>query len=76
MAQEPGAVVAEITADSRHDARLATEQAEVVGDVARAPAELATQFRNQEGNIQDVNLVGKDMLLEATLEHHDVVVGN
>ena len=65
-----------IGADRRHDERLAAQQVQVVGDVAGAAAELAPQFRDQEGHVQDVHLLRQDVILEAALEHHDVVVGD
>ena len=37
------------------------QQLEVVGDVARAAAELAPHLRHQEGHVQHVQLVGKDV---------------
>jgi len=36
-------------------------------------AELAPQARDEEGHVQYVNLVRKDVILERILEHHDVV---
>jgi len=47
-----------------------------LGDVARAAAEHAPDIRNQEADVQDVNLVRQDAILEAILKDHDVVVGD
>ena len=65
-----------IIADGRHDERLSAQQLQAVGDVARASSEFAPQLRHQEGDVQDMDLVGKDVVLEAAVEHHDVVVGH
>jgi hypothetical protein len=65
-----------VVADGGHDQRLAAEQLEVVGDVAGAAAELAPHLGHQEGHVQDVHLLGQDVVLEAVLEHHDGVVGD
>ena len=69
------AVRTEILADGRHRDRIAAEQLEVVGDVARAAAELAAHARHQERHVEDVHLVRQDVVLELVLEHHDGVVG-
>ena len=54
----------------------AAQHLQGVGDVARAAAELAPQVGHQEGDVQDVDLVGQDVVLEAVVEHHDGVVGD
>ena len=46
-----------------------------VGDVARAAAELAAHRRHEEADVQHVDLVRQDVVAEAALEGHDVVVG-
>lgn len=53
-----------IIAHCRHDHRLATQQHQIVGNIAGTATELATHFRNQKGDIQDVNLLGKNMVLK------------
>jgi hypothetical protein len=68
------AVRREILPHRRHRQRIATEQLQVVRDVARATAEFAAHRRHQEGDIQDVHLVRNDVVLELILEHHDGVV--
>jgi hypothetical protein len=73
--REPVAVRAEVLAHGRHRDRVAAEQLEVVGDVAGAAAELAAHARHQEGHVEDVHLVRKDVVLELVREHHDGVVG-
>ena len=65
----------EVVADGRHREGFAAQQPQVVGDVAGHAAELAAHFRHQEGHVQDVHLVGQDVLLELVGEHHDGVVG-
>ena len=46
-----------------------------VGDVAGAAAELAPQGRHQERHVQDVQLLGQDLLREAAREGRDGVEG-
>jgi hypothetical protein len=65
-----------VVADRGHDERRPAEHVEAVGDVSGAAAELAAQVRHQERDVQDVQLVGQDMVLEAVAEHHDGVVGD
>ena len=69
------AIGAEVLPDGRHRNRMAAQQFQVVGDVARAAAELTAHARHQEGHVQDVHLVRQDVVLELVLEHHDGVVG-
>jgi hypothetical protein len=71
---EPIQVGLGVHPDRRHRQWFAAEQLEVVGDVARATAELAAHLRNEEGNIQDVDLVRQDMVGKPAIEHHDRVV--
>ncbi len=52
------------------------QQLEVVRDVAGAAAELAPHVGHQERDIEDVDLVGQDVVAEAVAEHHDGVVGD
>jgi hypothetical protein len=73
---EPLPVRLEIRADAAHGIPGLAEQLEVVGDVARAPAELAAHLGNQERHVEHVQLVGKDVGAEAVREHHDGVVRN
>ena len=54
--------------------RLLAQELQPVGDVARAAAVLAPQVRHQERDVQDVDLVGEDVVLELVAEHHDGVV--
>ena len=65
-----------IVADGRHDQRLAAEHLQVVGDVAGTAAEFAPHVGHQEGDVEDVDLVGQDVVAEAVVEHHDGVVGD
>src|SRR3989338_4058117 len=65
-----------VVADRRHDQRVAAEQLEVIRDVARAAAELAAHLRHQKRHIQDVNLLGQNVLLELIRKYHDGVVGH
>jgi hypothetical protein len=65
-----------VAAHRCHDHGLTLEHGEAVGDVARTAAELAPHVRHQEGDIQDMDLLGQDVVLEAVAEHHDGVVGH
>ena len=56
-------------------ARIA-QQAQAVGDVRRAAAELAAHLGNQKGDVQDMDLVGQDVRLEVVGEHQNRVVGH
>ncbi|KAG1264749.1 hypothetical protein G6F65_014310 [Rhizopus arrhizus] len=75
QAFEVFAVRAEVRPHGAHRARLAAQQAQVVGDVAGAATELAAHARHQEGHVQDVHLVRQDVILELVREHHDGVEG-
>ena len=48
-----------------HDDALIAEQSQTIGDVRGTAAEFAAHFRHQERHIENVNLVGKDVRLEA-----------
>jgi hypothetical protein len=48
---------------------------ERVGDVAGAAAELAAQGGHQERDVQDVHLIGQDLLREAARKISDGVEG-
>ncbi|VDG31421.1 hypothetical protein MUDAN_DOGOELCO_03411 [Lactiplantibacillus mudanjiangensis] len=67
---------ARILADRAHDDGLAAEHLQREGDVACAATELPAHGRHQEGNVQDVDLVGQDVFAEVSVERHDGVVGN
>jgi hypothetical protein len=73
---EPVPVGGEIVAHRGHDHRVAAQQLHGVGDVAGAAAVFPAHVRHQEGHVQDVNLVGQDVVLEVVVEHHDGVVGH
>ena len=66
-------VVAAIVAQHGHGQGLTAQQLEAVGDVARASTKIAAQLRHQERDVQDVQLVGQDLLGKAPLEGHDGV---
>ena len=72
---QPGEVAVAVAADGRQHDRFAAERGEVVGDVAGAAAELATQGRHQERHVEDVQLVGQDLIGEAAAEIGDAVEG-
>ena len=74
-ALQPRQVVTAVVAQRGHHQRLATQQLQRVGDVAGTAAELAAHRRHQERYIQDVHLVGHDLLREAAREGGDGVEG-
>ncbi len=53
---------------------LLAEELQVVGDVAGGAAVLAAHLGRQEADVEDVQLVGEQMIAEAIREHHDGVV--
>ena len=65
-----------VVADGRHDQRIAAEHFQRIGDISGTTAKLPAHFGYQERHVQDVNLVGKDVVLEMPAEHHDGVVGD
>ena len=75
----PGAdsfqVVAPVVANGGHDHGVAAQFAQVVGNVARAAAELPAQFGHEEGHVQDVQLFGQDLLAETSGKGRDGVKG-
>ena len=73
---EPREVGTGVVADGGHDLGFATEQHEAVGDVTGAAAELAAHLGNEKSDVQDVDLLGQDVILETVREDHDVVEGN
>ncbi len=64
-----------VAADRGEDDRLAAERGQVVGDVAGAAAELASQRRHQERDVENVQLIGQDLVGEAAGEGGDAVEG-
>ena len=48
---------------------------QIVGDVTCGAAEFAAHFGHQEGDIENVDFFGQDVVLESILKHHDVVIG-
>jgi len=73
--QQVLAIGPEILPDGGQRQRIAAQELQVVGDVARTAAELAPHLRHQKGHVEDVDLVRKDVVLELVGEHHDGVVG-
>ena len=56
--------------------RILAQQLQVVGDVAGGAAVLAPHLRREEAYVEDVQLVGEQVVAEAVREHHDGVVGD
>ena len=75
-ALQPIIVRREVIANSRHDAGITTQHLQRVGNVAGATAELTPHVGDQKGDVEDVQLVRKDVVFEAVVEHHDGVVGH
>jgi hypothetical protein len=73
---EAGQVGRGVVADGRHDGRFGTQHFQRVRDVAGAPAELAPHVWHEESHVQDLDLLGQDMVLEPVMEHHDGVEGD
>ena len=64
----------EIDADRPHGQGITAQQFKVVSNISGAATKFPAQLRHQERNIQNVNLVRQDVIFEAVLEDHDVVV--
>ncbi len=64
-----------IGTDGAHRQRIAPQQFQIVGDVPGAATELATHVGYQEGNVQNMHLIGKNMVLELVREDHNGIVG-
>jgi hypothetical protein len=72
---EPLYIVSAVVAHGSHGQRRAAQGLQAVGNVAGATAKVATQSGHQERHIQDVQLIGQDLLRKAPLEGHDGVKG-
>ena len=70
----PLAVGTEIMAHGCHGQRAVAEQRQPIGDVRGAAAVLAAHLGDEEGHVQDVNLVGEDVGFELIGENQDRVV--
>src|SRR5882672_4275906 len=75
-ALEPLEIQQRIVSHRAHDQGFRTQALQVVGDIARTAAELTSEHGNEKRDVEDVDLLGKDVLAEAAREHHDVVVGD
>lgn len=73
---QPCAVLGEVLADRSYEDGTIAQKSEVEGDVRPGPASLPLQGIHQEGDAQDVHLLGEDMLAELARENHDVVVSD
>ena len=74
-ALEPLQVFAAIAAQRGHHQRRAAQQLQCVRDVAGTAAELAPQRGHQERDVEDVHLLGQDLLREAARKVGDGVKG-
>ncbi len=70
---EPVAVFGGVGAGRRQNRRRVAEQRQVVGVVAGHPTSALLKVIDQKAQVEDVGFVGKDVVLEATLEAEDVV---
>ena len=73
---KPLQVRLDVLPDGRHDQRLFAKELQVVADIPRRATELAAHLGCQEAHVQDVQLIGEEMMAEAIGEHHDSVVGD
>ena len=71
----PVGIGLEILANRSHWQGITAQQFQVVGNVGGTAAELPAQLGHVESNIQDMHLVGQDVIFEFVLEHHDGVIG-
>ena len=65
---EPLQVGRDVLADRGHQQRVVAQQLQVVGDVAGGAAEFAPHLRREEAHVQDVQLVGEQVVPEAVRE--------
>ena len=65
-----------VMADGGHDKRVSAEQSEIVGDIPGASSKLAPHVGNEKGNIENVNLLGQNVVLETIMKNHDRVIGD
>ena len=72
----PRTVAWKVLAHGRHGQRVTAQQLEIVGNVSGTPAKFLAHLRHQERHAQHMHLVRQDVILEAIVEHHDVVIGN
>jgi hypothetical protein len=75
-ATEGGSVLGEVVADGGAEQRPLAEQGQGVGDVRGRPAPPLLQLVDQEGDVDQVRLVGKDVVAEPARENHDGVEGD
>ncbi|MNT88444.1 hypothetical protein D3C71_1879620 [compost metagenome] len=62
-----------IIAQHGHGQRLAAQQLQGVGNIAGAAAKVAAQGGHQERYVQNVDLLGHDLVGKAAVKGHDVV---
>ncbi|MPN36864.1 hypothetical protein SDC9_184376 [bioreactor metagenome] len=65
-----------IITDGGHDQRVSAQQMKVVSDIPGTATKFTPQIRYQKGDIQDVDLLGQDMVLETVVKNHDGVVSH
>lgn len=64
-----------ILTDGRHDEWIATEQLQVIRDIASASAKLAAHFRYKKAHIDFMQLVRQQGFGKTALERHDRIEG-
>ena len=72
---EPLGVACAVAAHRGHGQWHTAELMQAIGDIASAAAEFATQLRHQKRHIEDVQLLGQDLLGKAARKTHDGVEG-
>ncbi len=70
------AVIREILAHRGEDERLLAHERQRIGDVPGAAAALFHQPVDEEAHVQDVQLVGEDMIGKRAVKGHDTVKGH
>jgi len=76
QALQPVQIGLAILAHGGHHQRFAAQLLQVVGDVASGAAEFPAHLGGEEAHVEDVQLVGQQVVPEAVGKHHDGVVGN
>ncbi len=73
---EPVPVRLKIPADRGHGVSAVAQEPEVIGDVTCTAAEFAAHPGYEERDVQDMQLLGEDVVAKTVAEHHDRVVSD
>ena len=69
------AIRTEIVAHCRHDQRFTAQKFQVIRDVTAGTTKFPPHIRHHKRHIEDVDLIGENMLPEFAVKNHDGVVG-